>query len=166
VSKKTGVELGFTVGAVIVGVALVWIINSLVGGALSDGAADMSDEAVAARIAPVARLNTAGAVESEAAAAPEPAAAAAAPAPAEASAGRSGEKIYGASCSMCHATGASGAPRLGNAAEWAPRVAKGMDALMGSALNGLNAMPPRGLCANCSDGELRATVEYMVDNSK
>ncbi|MCW8918700.1 MAG: c-type cytochrome [Gammaproteobacteria bacterium] len=156
-------EWGFTVGAVIVGVALVLIINSLVDGALRDGPADMSDEAVAARIAPVARLNTGGAVVAvEAPAAPERAGEAPA---AAASAGRSGEKVYGASCSMCHATGASGAPRLGNSAEWAPRIAKGMDALMGSALNGLNAMPPRGLCATCSDEELRATIQYMVDNS-
>jgi cytochrome c5 len=67
---------------------------------------------------------------------------------------------------MCHATGAAGAPRFGNGGEWAPRIAKGMDALMVSALNGLNAMPPRGLCATCSDAELQAAVQYMVDNSK
>jgi cytochrome c5 len=95
----------------------------------------------------------------------EVAAPAAAPAPV-ATAARSGEEVYNAQCAMCHATGAAGAPKFGNAAEWGPRAATGIDALMQSALNGKNAMPPRGLCATCSDDELQAAVEYMVNNSK
>jgi cytochrome c5 len=157
VSNKTNTEFGFTVGAVIVAVALILSVNSLMGGLLQGAAADMSDEAIAARIAPVGQLNTGGAIEPVA-----PVAAA----PAAASAPRSGEAVYTAQCAMCHASGAAGAPKFGVAGDWGARVAAGMDALMNSAINGKNAMPARGLCATCSDDELQAAVEYMVDNSK
>ncbi len=48
---------------------------------------------------------------------------------------------------------------------WAPRIAKGNDALLSSVLNGLNVMPPKGGCMSCSEDELRAAVQYMVDKS-
>jgi cytochrome c5 len=50
-----------------------------------------------------------------------------------------------------------------DAAAWAPRIAKGMDVLMDSTINGINAMPAKGTCMSCSDDELAATVTYMVD---
>lgn len=156
-SNKTNTEFGFTVGAVIVAVALILTINTLMCGLLQGPPADMSDEAIAARIAPVGQLNTGPAIEPVA-----PVAAA----PAAASATRSGEEVYTAQCAMCHASGAAGAPKLGNAGDWGPRAATGMEALMNSALNGKNAMPARGLCAICSDDELQAAVEYMLNNSK
>ena len=156
-SNKTNTEFGFTVGAVIVAVALILAINTLMCGLLQGPAADMSDEAIAARIAPVGQLNTGPAIEPVA-----PVAAA----PVAASGSRSGNEVYTAQCAMCHATGAAGAPKLGNAGDWGARIATGMEALMNSALNGKNAMPARGLCATCSDDELQAAVEYMVNNSK
>ncbi len=157
-SNKTNTEFGFFVGGVIVAVALILGINSLLDSLLKAAPADMSDEAVVARIAPVAQLNTGAAIVPEAAPAAAPAAAAGGT--------RSGEAVYNAQCAMCHATGAAGAPKFGDAGAWGPRVAAGMDALMNSALNGKNAMPARGLCATCSDDELQAAVEFMVDNSK
>lgn len=81
-------------------------------------------------------------------------------------AGRSGESIYKASCFGCHGTGAAGAPKFGDAAAWEPRLTNGRDALTQSAIKGKGAMPPRGFCADCSDDEIRATVEYILDNSK
>jgi cytochrome c5 len=66
----------------------------------------------------------------------------------------------------CHATGAAGAPKLGDTAAWAPRIAAGMDSLVANVMNGLNAMPPKGLCMACSDEELQGAVQYMVDNSQ
>ena len=156
-SNKTNTEFGFTVGAVIVAVALILTVNALMCGLLQGPAAEMSDEAIAARIAPVGQLNM------DAAIAPVAPVAAA---PAAASASRSGEAVYSAHCAMCHASGAAGAPKFGDAAAWGPRAASGMDALMNSAINGKNAMPARGLCATCSDGELQAAVEHMVNNSK
>jgi cytochrome c5 len=73
-----------------------------------------------------------------------------------------GQKIYQASCQACHAAGVANAPKLGDKEAWAPRIAKGNDALFSSVKNGLNAMPPKGACMSCSDDELRAAVEYLV----
>jgi cytochrome c5 len=72
-----------------------------------------------------------------------------------------GELIYKNVCSACHATGAAGAPMLGTPA-MAERAQKGEDALVHSAVNGLNAMPPRGGRADLSDEQIRAAVEFML----
>ncbi len=77
-----------------------------------------------------------------------------------------GEAVFKKTCFACHDTGAAGAPKRGDATAWAPRIAKGIDALVMSVTNGLNAMPPRGTCATCSDDELRAAVEYLVAQAK
>lgn len=91
----------------------------------------------------------------------------AAPAGAEVASGpRSGDAVYNASCAACHATGAAGAPKTGDAAAWAPRIAQGNATLVKHAINGLNAMPPKGMCMTCSDDEIKAAVEYMVSESK
>lgn len=93
----------------------------------------------------------------------QPVAAAAEAAPAA----NDGEGVYKKSCFACHATGAAGAPKLGDKEAWAPRIAKGMDALMESALKGTaKGMPPKGTCMTCSDAELKAAVEYMAGQSK
>ena len=55
-----------------------------------------------------------------------------------------------------------GAPKLGDKDAWAPRIAKGNDALFSWVKNGLKAMPPKGTCMSCSEDELRAAMEYMV----
>lgn len=73
-----------------------------------------------------------------------------------------GQKIYQKSCQACHATGVAGAPKLGDKDAWAPRIAKGNDALFSSVANGLKAMPPKGTCMSCSKDELRAAMEYMI----
>ena len=78
----------------------------------------------------------------------------------------SGEQVYQAHCIACHGTGAAGAPKFGDAAAWKPRIAKGIDALLASATNGLNAMPPKGLCMSCSQDELKGAIEYMISNSQ
>ncbi|MDG1065308.1 MAG: c-type cytochrome [Luminiphilus sp.] len=69
---------------------------------------------------------------------------------------------YGRSCAMCHVSGAAGAPKTGDARAWEPRLAKGMDALLESVKKGLNAMPPTGLCSDCSDEEYRELISYMA----
>jgi cytochrome c5 len=68
---------------------------------------------------------------------------------------------YNKSCVVCHDQGVAGAPKTGDAAAWEPRIAKGMDALMASVKNGLNAMPPMGMCFDCSDDEYMALIKYM-----
>lgn len=71
---------------------------------------------------------------------------------------------YGRSCAMCHASGAAGAPKTGDAKAWEPRIAKGMDVLMESVKKGLNAMPPTGLCSDCSDEDYRELISYMASS--
>lgn len=89
-------------------------------------------------------------------------------APADGAAARSGEDVYNAACMACHATGAAGAPKLGDVAAWADRIAKGNDALYDSAINGLagTGMMAKGGCINCSDEETAAAVDYMVAGSQ
>ena len=86
---------------------------------------------------------------------------------AQLSEGFNAEQKYMASCFACHSTGAAGAPKVGEgfAAEWQPRMEKGMDAVVTNSINGLNTMPPKGLCFDCTDDDLRAIVEYMVNSS-
>ena len=68
---------------------------------------------------------------------------------------------YNKSCAVCHAQGVAGAPKTGDTAAWAPRLEKGMDALLATVKNGLNAMPPRGMCFDCSDDEYMELIKYM-----
>lgn len=111
-------------------------------GAGTDG---LSDAAVAARIAPIAQVDVK-----------------------DANAPRTyktGEAIYTAVCAACHAVGAAGAPKFGNAGDWAPRIAQGYDTLLHAALAGKGAMPPRGGTNpdDVSDFEIARAVVYMAD---
>jgi len=83
-------------------------------------------------------------------------------------AARSGEEVYNTSCMVCHASGVAGAPILGDAAAWADRIAKGRDVLLDSGINGLagTGMMAKGGCGNCSDEEVTAAVDYMIDSSQ
>ena len=74
------------------------------------------------------------------------------------------ESTYQMSCFACHGTGAAGAPLLGDADAWTERMAKGMDAVMVNVVNGVNAMPPKGLCMTCSDDNLQMLVNYMISH--
>ena len=78
------------------------------------------------------------------------------------------EQKYMASCFACHSTGAAGAPKVGDgmAVEWGPRLEKGLDAMVANTVNGLNTMPAKGLCFDCTDDDLRAIVEYMIETSQ
>jgi cytochrome c5 len=78
---------------------------------------------------------------------------------------RSGEQVVQARCQECHATGKEGAPKLGDMNDWKPRLQKGVDPLVKSAIGGHNGMPARGGLANLSDAEIKAAVEYMVSKT-
>lgn len=126
---------------------------------------DFSDEAVRARLAPIGTVCIKG-EECAAKANKAPVETAAVDnTPAEPAAAREPKDIYDSHCAMCHGTGAAGAPIFGNNDQWAPHIAKGKDTLHNSGINGLNAMPPRGMCTECSDDEVIATVDYIVKNS-
>ena len=72
------------------------------------------------------------------------------------------EEQYGKSCAVCHAAGAAGAPKTGVPSEWASRMEKGMETLVKSVKDGLNAMPPKGMCFDCSDEDYQALIEFMA----
>jgi len=108
-------------------------------GAGSDG---MSEEAVARRIQPI------GAIEVKDAS--------------SAGALKTGEQVFQAQCSACHATGAAGSPKFGDEAAWGPRIKNGYEALLNSALKGKNAMGAQG-GGDFSDLEIGRAVVYMAN---
>lgn len=122
--------------------------------------ATANDDEIAQRLKPIGSVCLAGECE-------QPAGTSAPMVVAQAAA-RTGEQVYG-TCAACHNTGAGNAPKLGDKAAWAPRIAKGMDTLMDHVINGftdVGMMPPKGICMDCSDAELKAAVEYMIEQSQ
>ncbi|MBU1191199.1 MAG: c-type cytochrome [Gammaproteobacteria bacterium] len=81
-----------------------------------------------------------------------------------------GQTVYQGKCQACHATGAAGAPKNGDKANWAPRIAQGMDTLNKHAIEGFKGavgyMPPKGGFTALSDDEVKAAVAYMVSQSQ
>jgi cytochrome c oxidase subunit 2 len=77
-----------------------------------------------------------------------------------------GKGVYEQICQACHAAGLAGAPRTGDKAAWAPRIARGEAVLMQNALKGIRMMPPKGGNPGLSDQQVRAAVAYMVVQSK
>ncbi len=131
-------------------------------------AADTPEE-IRARVAKVGKLNIGDGQATPGAAVAAPAAATssdAAPAAPAATAGSADPAaMYQTSCFACHGTGAAGSPILGDKEAWAPRIAQGEDVLLDHAINGFNAMPPRG-ASTFSDDEIKAIIAYMVEGSQ
>ncbi|MBU6952726.1 cytochrome c5 family protein [Hahella sp. HN01] len=116
-----------------------------------------AEEKIAERIKPVGEV----CVEGQECKAAQSAVAAAAP-----SGPREPADIYGGKCFACHDTGVAGAPKKGDVAAWAPRIEQGIDTLVSHAINGIKNMPARGTCSDCTDDEIKATVEFIVEQSK
>jgi len=121
----------------------------------ADASATPSAPAMPAASAPAAAMTVPPAVV----------AAAAAPAKAEAAQGGAAPALYTQVCSACHIAGVAGAPKLGDKAAWAPRLALGVDGLTASVVKGKGAMPPKGGSA-ASEADIKAVVTYMVSNAK
>ncbi|HSD37488.1 MAG TPA: c-type cytochrome [Rhodocyclaceae bacterium] len=112
---------------------------------------EVSKEETAALIAPVAKVELAGA----------------APAGAAAPGGKVDAKhVFDTVCSACHMTGAAGAPKLGDKGAWSARIAQGKDTLYKSALGGKNAMPAKGGNPSLSDDDIKAVVDFIIAQSK
>jgi cytochrome c5 len=79
---------------------------------------------------------------------------------------RGGDEVFKTTCTVCHATGVSGAPRFGSKDDWKPRIAQGKQILYQHVLKGYKAMPAKGTCATCSDQEIKRAVDYMVSHAK
>jgi cytochrome c5 len=76
-----------------------------------------------------------------------------------------GEQAFTQVCSACHSPGVNGAPKIGDHAAWAPRIAQGKDTLYKDAINGKGNMPPKG-GTTWPDATIRMTVDYMVSLNK
>ncbi len=107
---------------------------------------EVASDDIKARIQPLGKVHIAGAKAETAASGP-----------------RSGSQIYNKSCVACHSVGVLGAPKLHDAADWGPRISKGLDTLLEHAIKGFNAMPPKGACGDCSDDEMKAAIEHMIE---
>lgn len=83
---------------------------------------------------------------------------------------KNAEELYNAACSACHAQGIGGAPRIGDRAAWAPRIAQGKDTLYKRAIEGFQGsaglMPPKGGRVDLADDLIRQGVDYMVERSR
>ncbi|MCP4388878.1 MAG: cytochrome c5 family protein [Gammaproteobacteria bacterium] len=80
-------------------------------------------------------------------------------------ANKSPDQLYQGACLACHSNGVANAPKIGDAGAWSARLAKGLDALVASAINGVGAMPPRG-GSQYNDDQIQSVVEYILDQSK
>lgn len=144
-----------------IGRAVVYMANK--------GGAKFDEPKAPAGSASAATAEAPAAAPAAMAATPAPAAApvVAAAEPAKADAGNAVPALYTQLCQTCHATGVAGAPKLGDKAAWAPRIAeaKDVDGLTAIAIKGRNAMPPRG-GSTASDAEIKAVVTYMFNSVK
>ena len=163
------------IAALVVLTVILFIVAQMVGGKPTKAVeATVDAKAVAERIKPVGEL-TVGAVEAVKATTAAstvmdaiiPSANAAA---AVGAADDKGKKIYDASCMACHAAGVAGAPKLGDKANWAPRIAQGADTMYTHAIKGFQGkagmMPPKGGNMSLKDDDVKAAVDYMVSQNK
>ncbi|MBV7316405.1 cytochrome c5 family protein [Shewanella sp. NIFS-20-20] len=72
-----------------------------------------------------------------------------------------GEAVYNKACQVCHSMGVAGAPKSHDVAAWEPRLAQGMDTLIATVKTGKGAMPPGGMCTDCTDEDYKNAIEYM-----
>lgn len=149
----------FLIGSIVTvlilfGLILLVLDNALELGKNATAPASMDEEAVAERIKPVAEVNIG-----------EPPAVQA-PAEEDTNTGSAGEQIVTQVCAACHASGLMNSPRIGNVADWAPRIEKGMDTLHKHAIEGFNMMPAKGGRGDLSDEAIMEAVDYMVAQSQ
>lgn len=129
-------------------ILLVLAVASLSATALTDREQQITD-----RLAPIGEVCMAGDACSAGAAS-----AAAGP--------KDPEQVYNTYCMACHMTGASEAPIMGDVPAWADRIAKGADVLYENAINSIGLMPAKGLCMDCTDEDVIAAVDYILERSK
>lgn len=78
---------------------------------------------------------------------------------------RSAKEIYLNNCQACHNSGALGAPKFGSKEAWEPLIKRGIENILKTAISGVNAMPAKGGCNDCSDEEIKSAIQYIIDNS-
>jgi cytochrome c5 len=155
-----GILVGVTIGLIII--ARIIAANTSVANRAED---PVFQRQVEERIQPVARVAIAG--QDNSSLAPPAAAPAVA---ATAAADLAGEQVYNQACVACHGAGVAGAPKFGDKAAWAPRIAQGMDTLHKHAVQGYQGkagyMPPKGGRTDLSDQSVMNGVDYIVAAGK
>ena len=146
------------------------VANAVVYMANESGAGFTPPAPAAAGEAEAEPTTAAPTAEAPATETPSPAAEPAAPAaeaaaPAAKPAGKSGEEVVNSVCMMCHGAGVMGAPKIGDKASWAPRIAQGYETLVQHAIKGVRMMPPKGGNAALTDDEVAAAVAHMANQS-
>ncbi|MDN7881150.1 c-type cytochrome [Burkholderia aenigmatica] len=146
--KTPGQLIAVIIASFAIPIILIVLFANYANHAFRSGAGTdaLSDQQVAARITPLAKVDVK-----------------------DANAPRTyktGEEVYKAVCVTCHGTGAAGAPKFGNKDDWAPRISQGFDTLLKTALAGKGAMPPRGGTSpdDVSDYEIARAIVYMANN--
>jgi len=146
------------VGTLVAVTVVLFVIANSIGAKPKKPEAGMEAKAIAERIKPVGEVTVAtGEQALNAVVSP-------------ANAASAGEATYNASCVACHGAGIAGAPKIGDKANWGPRIAKGNDALYTSAIKGFTGkagvMPPKGGNTALKDADVKAAVDFMVSKSK
>lgn len=159
------------IAALVALTVILFIVAQMVGGKPTKTVeATVDAKAVAERIKPVGELTVGAAEAVKTTTASSAVMDAIIPSANAAGADDHGKKIYDATCMACHAAGVAGAPKLGDKAAWAPRIAQGMDTLHTHALKGFQGkagmMPPKGGNMSAKDEDVKAAVDYMVSQSK
>jgi cytochrome c5 len=142
-------------------VAVYWIATAIADndpGAYNRNGA-VQEKLIDQRLAPVGDVQVAGNSSTQTAS-PAPSAGAHG-----GTAAQTGKQIWEGTCSACHQTGALGAPKIGDKAEWAPHLAKGLTVLEDHALHGFMQMPAHGGNPNLSDAQVIKALEYMISQS-
>ncbi len=147
-------------GAVLGMLTLLALLAFMVANLLVSGRAPDArlQEGVAARIKPVGQVGVAGRDTL-------PTAAPVIAQPTASATPKSGPEVVASACAACHATGAAGAPKIGDKTAWEGRFAKGLDALTHSAIKGVGAMPPKGGNPGLSDTEIQAAIVQMLQDT-
>ena len=77
------------------------------------------------------------------------------------SAGQDGQDVYVKACTVCHSMGVAGAPKTHDGIAWEPRLALGIDTLVATVKTGKGAIPPGGMCTDCTDEDYKKAIEFM-----
>lgn len=120
----------------------LYLLAQSINPSFANAAAELSQQEVAKRIAPVAKFELIPVVKGP----------------------KTGQEVYDGLCTSCHATGTNGAPVVGSA-DWGSRIVKGFDVLLEHTINGFNQMPAKGGNPKLSDFELKRAVVYMTAKS-
>lgn len=112
----------------------------------------LSPEAIAKRLAPIAKVKLNADTQNPTTPKPKKQ--------------KTGKEIYTANCQICHASGIAGAPKINNKKDWQSRLEQGMDKVLYNAVHGIRAMPPKGNCLDCTENDIKITIDYMLAKLK